>query len=410
MTTSLRTLLAMLVLALACGGESPPADPAAPSPVESEPGSSPAPAAALPEAPRLGLWVLAEGTRRPLERSDGVADVLAQARRLGATDLFVQLYRGGRSWYPSPHADAGPFDRIAAQGGAERLRGLVDGAHAQGIRVHAWFNALAVHSNRDAPLVRRVGRAGVLVDRRGRSLLDYPGFDVPEPDRRAFRLGTPGIWLDPASSGVGEALAEEVRALVAAAPWLDGLHLDFIRYPMALPLVPGSRFEGLDFGYGEEARSRYAHENGGRFERGDRWDDFRRARVTELVERLAGELPPAWECSAAVIAYADRAYLTALQDWRGWLEDGVIDFAIAMAYTRDDRLLREMSHALRGGIGGERVWIGLGAWLFTAQPERIERQIELAREVEPVGIALFSYDALADAPQALAALSAGPVQ
>jgi uncharacterized lipoprotein YddW (UPF0748 family) len=398
MTPALRALVASLLLVVACGEQAPVSPSGAPS---DRPAESP-PAAA---GPRLGLWVLAQGSRRPLEHELGPARLLEQARRLGATDLFVQLYREGRSWYPSPHADSAPYDRMAAGGGADRLRQLADGAHAQGIRVHAWFNALALHANPEAPLLQRVGREGVLVDRLGRSLLDYPGFDVPEPDRRAFSLGTPGIWLDPAVPAVSDALADEVRALVAAAPWLDGLHLDFIRYPMALPLVPGSRFEGLDFGYGEQARTRFAREHGGRFERGDAWDEFRRVRVTELVERLGGLLPPGWERSAAVIAYADRAYLSALQDWRAWLEDGLLDFAVAMVYTRDDRLLRQVAHGLRGGLGGERVWIGLGAWLFASEPARIERQIGLAREVEPVGIALFSYDALEDAPDALAALS-----
>ena len=82
-----------------------------------------------------------------------------------------------------------------------------------------------------------------------------------------------------------------------------------------------------------------------------------------------------------------------------------IDFAVAMAYTRDDKLLRYQLHALHGGIGGARVWLGLGTWLFTSEPARIADQIALAREVAPPGIVLFSYDALAAKPSALEALS-----
>jgi uncharacterized lipoprotein YddW (UPF0748 family) len=379
---------------IACGDQAPP--PPSPAPER----SSPVTPAQKPES-RLGLWVLAQGSHRTLERADGVPRLIEDATRMGVTDLFVQVYREGRSWYPSPSGDSAPHERMVADGGADRLYTLATDAHARGMRVHAWWNALALHSNRDAPLLRRVGREGVLVDRAGRNLLDYPDFDVPEPDRRAYRLGTPGIWLDPAEPAVAAALLDEVRALVAAAPWLDGLHLDFIRYPMALPLVPGSRFEGLDFGYGERARARFERERGRGFERGEAWDDFRRGCVTELVQRLGAELPTGWERSAAVIAYADRAYLSALQDWRSWLENGSLDFAVAMAYSTDDRLLRQMVHGLRGGIGGGRVWMGLGAWLFARAPERIERQLEIAREVAPAGVALFSYDGLVEAPLAL---------
>ena len=126
--------------------------------------------------------------------------------------------------------------------------------------------------------------------------------------------------------------------------------------------------------------------------------------MRELVATLRARIPKTWKLSAAVLAYADRAYLTALQDWRGWLDEGLLDFAVAMAYTKDDRLLRYQAHALHGGVGGERVWLGLGSWLFASEPARMLEQIALARELTPPGIVLFSYDALAANPAALDAL------
>ena len=84
-----------------------------------------------------------------------------------------------------------------------------------------------------------------------------------------------------------------------------------------------------------------------------------------------------------------------MQDWRRWLEEGWLDFVVAMAYTRDDRLLRYLSHGLTGGIGGDRVWLGLGSWLFAEQPARGAAQVATASGADPAGIVLFSYDALA---------------
>jgi len=354
----------------------------------------------------LALWVLAEGSERTLESPEKIAQLVDRAVQLRASDLFVQVHRGGRSWFPSTHADDAPFRAIRAAhpDAPEPLADLIARAHAKRIRVHAWFNCLALAQNRDAPIVEKVGREAVQVDRAGRSLLDYPAGNVPEPDAKWLELETPGYWLDPAVPGVGEYLAETVDDLVRAAPDLDGLHLDYIRYPYALPMTPGSRFRGLDFGYGELAKARFGQTNGA-FEVGDKWDEFRRKQVGELVTRLHKHIPKRWKLSAAVLAYADRAYLTALQDWRGWLEDGRLDFAVAMAYTRDDRLLRYQTHALHFGVGGARLWLGLGAWLLTDDPPRIARQVELARDVEPDGVALFSYDALAANPAALEALT-----
>jgi len=376
-------VLAALVFALACSRAHPPAADAGP----------------------LGLWVLAEGSERTLESPEKIAGLVAQAEKLGVSDLFVQVHRAGKSWFASTHADDAPFRAIRAAhpDAPEPLADLIARAHARGIRVHAWFNCLALAQNRDAPIVQRLGRDAVLVDRAGRSLLDYPEGNVPQPDGAWLELETPGYWLDPALPGVIEYLAATVEDLAREAPDLDGLHLDYIRYPYALPMTPGSRFRGLDFGYGESAKARFAAENGS-FELGDKWDDFRRARVGELVARLHASMPSKWKLSAAVLAYADRAYLTALQDWRGWLEDGRLDFAVAMAYTRDDRMLRYMAHSLRFGIGGERAWLGLGAWLVLDDPAHLARQLALAREVKPAGISLFSYDALAAKPESFAAL------
>jgi uncharacterized lipoprotein YddW (UPF0748 family) len=356
-------------------------------------------------SPALGLWVLAEGTHRTLEDPGRMEELAHRADVLGATDLFVQVYRGGRSWFPSGHADDLPYRQIREAHGLDPLSRVIELAHERGIRVHAWFNALSLATNREAPLLRAVGRRAVLVDRKGRSLLDYPRLDVPHPDREFVRMGTPQIWLDPAVPEVAEYLERAVDDLVAAAPDLDGLHLDYIRHPLALPLTPGSRFDvGLDFGYGAETRRAYEERTGRSFGKGDAWDGFRREGVAALVRRLCSRIPETWSCSAAVLPWADRAYMTAMQDFRGWLEDGSLDFAVAMAYTRDDRLLRYVTRGLRGGVGGDRIWIGLGTWLFVREIDRARAQITVAREGDPPGIALFSYDALTEEPETLRAL------
>jgi uncharacterized lipoprotein YddW (UPF0748 family) len=364
---------------------------------------------AAPARPRLALWVLAEGSERALESAAKREALIERATRIGATDLFVQVHRAGRSWFASTHADDTPWREIRARepDGPDPLADVVARAHAAGLRVHAWFNCLALADNRAAPVIARVGREAVQVDRKGRSLLDYPRGNVPPPDRAYLELETPGLWLDPAVPGVVEHLEATVDDLVRAAPDLDGLHLDYIRYPFTLPMTPGSRFPvGLDFGYGEIARQAFAAASGGEFKPGDAWDAFRRERVGELVARLHARIPERWQMSAAVLAYADRAYLTSYQDWRRWLDEGALDFAVAMAYTRDERLFRYLVHGLHGGVAGERVWLGLGAWLVADDPAKLDAQLALARAVEPAGISLFSYDALVEKPAALEALAA----
>ena len=176
--------------------------------------------------------------------------MIEHASNLDATDLFVQVYRGGRAWYDASLADSTPYRKIVEQTGGDPLRRLLDAAHIRGLRVHAWVNALSLSRNRSAPILADLGPGAVMVDRRGRSLLDYPDGEVPEPDRNWYRMGTPGVYLDPGAPGVRERLVATFVELVDRYPDLDGLHLDYIRHPGVLPFVPGSRFGvGLDFGY-----------------------------------------------------------------------------------------------------------------------------------------------------------------
>jgi uncharacterized lipoprotein YddW (UPF0748 family) len=364
--------------------------------------------------PRLALWVLCEGSQRVLEHPERIARLIADARTLGATDLFVQVYRGGRAWFDSSLVDAGPYQAIRAMRG-DTLAELILQAHRAGLRVHAWVNVLSLASRADATLLTELGPAAVQVDRHGRSILDYPGLDIPAPERSYYRMGTPAVWLDPAAPDVAAKLAAVFAELIERYPELDGLHLDYIRYPDVLPFSPGSRFGvGLDFGYGEASRERFRRETGleapfgSSLANANRWDDWRRERVTEVVRRIreaTRRLHADLELSAAVWAYADRAYLAIFQDWRGWLELGLLDFTVPMAYTRDDRLLRYVTLSTTRGIAGERVWIGLGVWLFAREPERALAQWDFVRRANPAGVSLFSYDAMVEARSLWATLT-----
>jgi uncharacterized lipoprotein YddW (UPF0748 family) len=367
--------------------------------------------------PRRGLWVLCQGSQRILEHPERFPELLADAKRLGATDLFVQVYRGGRAWFDSSVADRAPFEKLVAATGRDTLAELIPLAQASGLRVHAWVNVLSLANNKQSKFLADLGRDAIAVDRRGRSVLDYPDLEVPQPDRQYYRMGTPAVWIDPAAPGVAERLVATFDELFARYPGLDGVHLDYIRYPDVLPFVPGSRFGvGLDFGYGSATRQRFEAETGKAAPFGDstananRWDSWRREQVSDLVRRIGGALrerDPDVALSAAVWTYADRAYLVLGQNWRGWLDEGLIEFAVPMSYTVDDALLTQMSQAFAGLPTGQRIWVGLGSWLFKSNPARAQRQVEIVREAGGGGDALFSWDSIAESPELLDALAAG---
>jgi uncharacterized lipoprotein YddW (UPF0748 family) len=366
--------------------------------------------------------VLAEGSQRVLEHRERLEWLLADARALGATDLFVQVYRGGRAWFDSSLADATPWSatwRESGEEGADALTVLIERAHADGLRVHAWVNVLSLASNPTAPIVRELGAGAVLVDQWGRSLLDYPGFDVPPEEKGHVRLGTPGVYLDPAAPGVAERLAATFEELLRRYPGLDGLHLDYIRYPDTLPYSPGSRFGGLSFGYGQATRARFRADTGleppfgASLENASRFDAWRRDQLSALVARIrerAAAVRPGVALSAAVFHDDERAYLTVFQDWRGWLEASLLEFAVPMLYSTDERIVRYRVSELAGLPYATRIWIGLGSWLFGGDPARAVAQARLVEATGALGLSLFSWDSIRETPALRDALAAAALR
>jgi uncharacterized lipoprotein YddW (UPF0748 family) len=415
--SSLALAGALAALLLSVDGNGPAAElpavaaaPAAPAP---EPTPAPAPPSA-PPAPR-GLWVLCEGSQRVLEHPELFDTLLADAEALGATDLFVQVYRAGRAWFRTTLADGTPWTGTVRPDGSDALAELIRRAHARGLRVHAWVNVLNLSTNRQAPILLALGRDAVVVDQKGRSLLDYPDYDLPLPDREWLRMGTPAIWLDPAVPGVAERLAATFRELVRGYPELDGLHLDYVRYPDTLPFSPGTQFGvGVGFGFGEPARARFQGETGrvaplgASLANAERFDGWRREKLGALVTAIAGAARaerPGLRVSAAVIAERERAYRVDLQDWLGWLDAGQLDFAVPMLYTRDAALLRYGVETYAGLAKRRQLWVGLGSWLFADTPELAVEQLRTARAEPSLGTSLFSWDSIRDTPALLSALA-----
>ncbi len=365
-----------------------------------------------PKSFEIGLWVQAEGANKTLDSAGKIMALVKRACATGVTDIYAQVYRSGRAWFPTKLADDSPSKRT----GQDPLAFLLELASRRDkynctIRIHAWINAFSLARNRNAPIIREMGKEAVLRDQYRRSLLEYPRSGKPAWAKN-FGMGTPGIFLDPGNPRVRQRIIDVSAHLVRHYPRLAGIHLDFIRYPYALPISPGSSFSPrLDFGYNEASVVRFERKTrktapraGAKVKRVDAaaWDDWRRAQVTSAVrgvyETTKG-LRRKIIVSAAVLPWAERAYLSAFQDWRGWLESGFLDKAVVMNYSRDERLASQIS---RSALAAKRVTtpnartpeivIGLGAYLFTAHPAGIWREWRAAREAGADGIALFSYD------------------
>ncbi len=356
-----------------------------------------------PERHRYGLWVEAEGKNQPFRSKKDFETYKQFLEKNSFTDLYCQVYRGGRSWFPSQLADPTPFKEAELEG-IDPLRDTIAIAKRKNERVHAWMNVLRLEKDPQVPILRSVGRTAVLVDNYGNSLLDYEDQTRP-PGKigKYFQADTPGLWLDPSNSGVRRYIVDTIRELLVRYPELDGIHLDMIRYPFGLPTGGGSEvINALDFGYNAEAIEQFrATQSDGRQaqipRRGGEWDKFRRKQITILIQdirELLDSFTPRKELSIAGLGSSERAYASAYQDWRYWLEQGLINTAVPMAYTRDTASVTLMTRKAIESRGAGEVVVGLGAWMMVGESGLLREQVRSVIKAGADGVVLFSYSNL----------------
>ncbi len=368
---------------------------------------------AEPLSPHSFLWVECEGTNRTLDSIAHVDGLLKDARDWGIDTLFVQVYRGDKAWFESGLCDDSPRAAFRKKEGRDMLAYLLDSAHSQGMQVHAWVNTFRAGKDPEAGVIRKLGKRVVTRDNNGRSMLDYPGLQLPGADNNYYEADGTGYWLDPGDTAVQDYLLAILRELMKKYPTLDGLQLDFIRLPFVVPFSPGARFpKGITYGYGVRSVERFRaatksdplHWDGATAS-AVAWDDWRRDQISSFVVKVQKEMRrnlPSAKLSAAVVCYGDRAYLSAFQDWRGWLEAGSVDFVTIMNYSVEEKLCSQVTREALAFSRYRPVWVGLGSYLLAQREKVFEMQLkdglEQLREIGKGEIGFFSYDSLKLAP------------
>ena len=262
-----------------------------------------------------------------------------KAARLNA--IVVQAVRRGdcfcnRASVPrteQPGVAAFPFDP---------LQTLIDKAHAQGIEVHAWVIATAFWRTGGAPATP--ASPAHAFNQHGPSATGYANWLMSRDDGQVQAAAD---WLvDPGHPDAAQWIVNTATSIVANYA-VDGINLDRIRYPDG-----NSQVGQPTWGYNPVAIARFQQAYG----RTDRpvasdpqWAQWRRDQITNIVRKVYIEsfaIRPSVRVSADTITYGNgpqsqggwtnsRAYKEMLQDWDGWMREGILDLNMPMNYKRD---------------------------------------------------------------------------
>ena len=373
--------------------------------------------AAAPEQTRA-LWV----TRTTLTTPESIRQMVVAARAGGFNTLLVQVRGRGDAYYQptiEPRAN-----ELAGKPAFDPLATVLQEAHAAGLKVHAWVavnlisSAVSLPSSRDHVIYR--APEWLMVPRE--LAAELKKIDLRSPAyvgrlarwTRANTGNVEGLYtspLHPAAQDHTAAVIGEIASKYA----VDGIHLDSVRFPnedfdyspSAMEQFKTSILPHLSDRERREAAARevldpVAYTN--LFP--ERWSDFRRSRLTSLVIKIRTAVKfarPDALVSAAVVPDAQVAFDSRLQDWRGWIDQSLVDVVCPMAYTAETDVFEKQIAAARSYAGSRPVWAGIGAYQMS--PAQTLTHIAAANKIGAAGIILFSYDSLTTAPNGAGSVS-----
>ncbi len=390
------------------------------------------PSVSAADAPEVrALWVdsFNPGLRGPAE----IDALIARAKSGNLNTIIAQVRRNAQSLYAISYE--GWVENYTPPAGFDPLQYLIEKAHAEGIEVHAWANIGAIFSgNPNVPTASFPCKVpcdpGHLFNQHGwGSATDQNWLTRAHPSYLAgttfsgYRQSN-GVWfLDLGHPDAAEHTIDVLTHLLRNYA-VDGIHLDYIRYP-EMPIVsPRPPGVGLPFsiGYNPTSVERFNAAFGrpaGSLP--DPWDpsftQWRRDQVTAFVRRLyleMGYINPNAKLSAALITFyrgpnrveprtfqQTEAYYRVFQDWGGWMKEGILDTSIPMIYKSQHLSshvvqFREWIEFTKEAQYDRHGVIGLGAYMNTLENTIVQIDEGRAPSLSGAlskGFNFFSYNA-----------------
>lgn len=346
----------------------------------------------LPDNEVRALWVVRDAITTP-ESVNRLIDFAVQTR---FHILFVQVRGRGDAYYQSALAPPSPALK-APLADFDPLRYLIDVAHRSGIEVHAWLNIYYVWSD-----TKHAPPAGhVVVTHPEWILSDAKGTRMDHvPSSKWKGQGIEGSFISPGVPEYRRHMVDVVHELVRNYE-IDGIHLDYIRFPNKMYSYDAVSRSQFLLRYGVDPVELAGNRAGVQKMLGAStlaaldsiYSENRTQEVDSMVAAIhaaAGTKP----LSAAVIADPVYARKDKGQDWPRWVHQDWVDFVVPMAYSIPPLEIEAKARVYNRLVGVDHVLIGLG--VYDGLDEQLAESVGLLRDIPVAGYAIFSYNALRD--------------
>jgi len=338
-----------------------------------------------------GMWIRAGSLAFP----DSISEIIDMADELEITDIYAQVVVSGYAYYKSDILPRSQYLSKVSGPDYDPLDTIIRICKRKSIKVHAWVNTYLVWSLKEMP------------DSANHLLYKYPEWFIQDVRQRSMAnytfeewkgLGLEGLYLDPTQPKIRSHLARVCVEIAHKYP-IDGIHLDFIRYPGTLWGLPQTE-KGAVF-IGSEADTlrwldlvRYARIN--IYLRWMVWNywhfnkerEFLIFQIVQETSRTVKQNAKKKDClfTAALFANPGLACFSFSQTWWNWGD--VIDYPVIMSYTPDIGLFADF---LDFGITQRKDAIfGIG-FLWSDMEDEAIWEIEAVKKKSGAGVCYFDY-------------------
>ncbi|HZI02066.1 MAG TPA: family 10 glycosylhydrolase [Flavisolibacter sp.] len=362
-------LICFTILVTACsksgsGGNSP-----------APPVPTPTPTPLNPNAVR-GMWITTTASTA-LNSLQNIKATVANCKAANINNLYVVVYNNAGTTYPSQVMNQLIGRLIKPEfTGRDPLAEIIQEAHAQGLKVHAWFEYgfAASFSANGGPIVQaKPNWAGKDVNG---NLVTKNGFD----------------WLNAFDPEVQNFLISLFKEVVT------NYNVDGVQGDDRLPAMPTSG------GYDAYTVNLYQSENNGMNPSSNGndagWIQWRAKKLNQFLKRLRTEVKAIkpnidFSMSPSVYPFSLNEYL---QDWPTWVDSGWVDKVMPQVYRYDINAYTATLNAVKNNLKGITANCYPGVLLksgnYTASDAFLNQMVQLNRTLGFAGEVFFFYEGL----------------
>ncbi|NJL09779.1 MAG: family 10 glycosylhydrolase [Calothrix sp. SM1_7_51] len=307
---------------------------------------------------------------------------LAQA---GINTVFFETVNAGYTIYPSQVApQQNPLIR-----GWDPLAAGVKLAKERGIELHAWVWVFAAGNQRHNQVL------GLDRNYPGPVLEKNPTWAGYDNRGQMIPLNQGKHFFDPANPELRQYLLRLYEEIVTRYD-VDGLQLDYIRYPFQDPQ------RNRTYGYGIAGRTQFQQLTGvdpmrinpSQRELWQKWTEFRTEQVNSFVAQVSQQLrqkkPKSNFISRRISPPRIRAHSKNSQHWEVWARRGDIDLIVPMTYATDTTRFARLAQPWIASTQLGATLLVPGMRLLNLSTVGAFDQIQLIRDLPALGYALFA--------------------